>query len=137
MNVTTPPIGRQIERDLRFGRKARDHLVLGRCELAVRAVGDLERVDQIAGRLELIQHDLRGDTETGVGGLIVKDGRIGAICGRGHAIRRHAVGRQQRHASDDIRRVVVIHRAADQQISRLEFDAVVVGKRARGAWDGR
>ena len=129
-------IGRQVERDLRFGGEAGDHLVLARRRTAVRAVGHFERVDQLAGGPQLIQHDLRGDAEAGIGNHIIPHGRIRAIIGGGDAIRSDAV-RRQGFVDRDSRRLVVIDRTADQQISRLELNAVIIGKSARGAGESR
>ena len=80
-----PAVGRKVKPDLRFGRKAGHHLIPGR-GTPVRAVGHFERVDQFAGRLELIEHDFRGDAEAGVNQRIVPDIGIRAVVRRGHAI---------------------------------------------------
>jgi hypothetical protein len=131
-----PAIGRQIERNLRFGRKAGDHLVLVRRNPAIRAIGHLERIDQFTGRPELVQHDLCGNAETGVCGVIIPDIRIGTVRRRAHAIGSDAV-RGQRRPHGDIGRIVVVYRAADQQISRSKTSVIVVGKGAGGAHDSR
>ncbi|TMJ15133.1 MAG: hypothetical protein E6G93_17705 [Alphaproteobacteria bacterium] len=96
---------------------------------------DLERVDQRAGRLELVEHDLCGDAETAVDERIVPDLGIGTVVRRGHAIRGQAIGRQRRLACDHIRRIVVVHGTADQQVPRPEVDVIVVGKGTRDAHD--
>src|SRR5262249_55094019 len=133
---------------LRLGGEAGDHLILARRRTAVRAIGHFERIDQLASRPELIQHDLRGDAETGIGNHVIEHTRIGAVAGRGDAIGSNAV-RRQRLPDGDVRGLIVIHRAADQQISRLEllelwerrewgkwweWKAVITGKSSGGAY---
>jgi hypothetical protein len=126
-----PAVGREVKRDLRFGRKAGDHLIAGRV-VPVRAVGHFERVDQLAGRLELIEHDFRGDAEAGVSERIVPDIGISAVIRRGHAIGSDAVGRQLR-PHGDVCRIVVVNGATEQQISLPELNTIVVGESNRGS----
>ena len=68
---------------------------------------DLQRVDEPARRLKLIQQDLCGDAKAAVDEVIIEDKWILAIVGCGHAIDSEAIGRKLSRARNDIRRIVI------------------------------
>lgn len=61
--------------------------------MRLRAVGHFERTDPRTGPGRLIENDLRGDTEAGVGEGVVEDLWISAAGRGGHAVRADAAGR--------------------------------------------
>jgi hypothetical protein len=103
----------------------------------LRTVRDFEAIEEEAEGSDLIEEDLRGDSERGIGDDIVEDERIEAVVGRSGAwtCGLGAVGRKLR-TDGDIVRIVVIDAAADDQIAGKEINAAVVIVVLSDGWNG-
>ncbi len=96
-------------------------------EVPLRTVRDFEAIEEEAEGSDLIEEDLGGDSERGIGDVIVEDEWIESVVRRrgAWAYGLGAVGRKLR-ADGDIVRIVVIDAAADDKIAREEMNAAVV-----------
>jgi hypothetical protein len=105
-------------------------LILARPHAVLRAVGDIERADHLAGSAQLIQYDLRGNAKAAVHLGVVKNGRVGAV-GRCRHASGGAIGRQLGDPFHDTAGLGVVLDTAEQQVPGPQIGVIIVGA---GGW---
>ncbi len=120
-------IGRKVQRDFRLRRETGDHLILGRRDSILGAVGHFERIQERARGSHLVEKNLRGDSEAGVDKVVVKNERIGAVGYRGYT----AAGcRRSSSAARPCRpercSIVIVDAAANHQVTGEEEGTVAL-----------
>ena len=73
---------REIQRQFRFRAEAGDELISPKSNAVLRAVGNVERIQQQSIWSNLVEEYLRGNAETGIDEIIIPNRRVGAIIGR-------------------------------------------------------